>query len=50
MDALLACLPLYMLVCDVQEEYLPVVQGRTVATGSKEDILIIRDLLTSHGV
>jgi hypothetical protein len=33
-----------------QEEYLPVVQGRVVATGCKEDIMIIRDLLTSHGV
>jgi len=27
-----------------------VVQGRVVATGCKEDIMIIRDLLTSHGV
>jgi hypothetical protein len=33
-----------------QEEYLPVVQGRVVATGTKEDIMMMRDLLKSHGV
>jgi len=37
-------------ISEKQEEYLPVVQGRVVATGTKEDIYIIRDLLTSHGV
>ena len=37
-------------ISEKQEEYLPVVQGRVVATGTKEDIFIIRDLLTSHGV
>lgn len=37
-------------ISEKQEDYLPVVQGRVVATGTKEDIFIIRDLLKSHGV
>jgi hypothetical protein len=37
-------------ISEKQEDYLPVVQGRVVATGSKEDIFIIRELLSRHGV